>query len=534
MTIESTLTPTPEVPVNSTTVTTQPLQDIEEPSKTVTPVSIVSDEVFEETTKPTSKTTDTEDQPRKQHKAKLEEPYSSPDTFKPGLETITLPSNHDFEVNQSLESTPHINLMDNDSARNWGQTVKDGLEFNTFAEGFIPTLEDETALYKQSVEFNGQRYNAQAPKIKNTENENLKGERAVLRVIRQLGLGTTFQIPLWHTGIWVTLKPPTEAEIIELNRQMVSEKVRLGRYTYGLVYSNTTSYTVNYIIDFILSHLYTTTVKNEELPVSQLKNFISVQDLFTLVWGFACTMYPKGFQYRRACINDPEKCNHIVEERLNLSKLLWVNVNGLTDWQKSHMSSRQPFLKDLASVKKYKEELIRTKSRRIKLSADGAEETLHITLRSPNITQYITEGEKWITGIVNKVNEAVSSMGDDVERNNVIHRHAQASSMRQYAHWVETIEMGTNVIDDTETICLMLDVMSSDDTIRGNFINETIKYINESTLSVVGIPVFDCPKCGKDQSIDIVNKEFVNIIPLDVIQLFFALSTQRIQRAASR
>lgn len=534
MTIESTITPTPEpTPVPIVTPDTPPLRDIEEPAKSLIPPSIINDEVFEDAVKP-STTPVIDDQPRKPHRAKLEEPYSSADVFKPNAETVTLPSNHDFEVNQSLEATPHIKLMDNDSTRKWGQAVKDGLEFNTFAEGFVPTMEDETALYKQAVDFNGQRYSAQAPKIKNTENENLKGERAVLRVIRQLGLGTTFQIPLWHTGIWVTLKPPTEAEIIELNRQMVSEKIRIGRYTYGLVYSNTTSYTVNYLVDFILSHLYTTTVKNEELPVSQLKNFISVQDLFTLVWGFACTMYPKGFQYRRACINDPEKCNHVVEERLNLSKLLWVNVNALTEWQKSHMSSRQPFIKDLASVKKYKEELIRIKSRRVKLSVDGSEETLHVTLRSPNITQYISEGEKWITGIVNKVNEAVSEVEDDNERNTVIHRHAQASSMRQYAHWVETVEIGTNVIDDSETICLMLDVMSGDDAIRGNFITEVIKYINESTLSVVGLPVFDCPNCGKDQSVDTVNKEFVNIIPLDVIQLFFALSTQRIQRAASR
>jgi hypothetical protein len=291
MTIESTITATPEptlVPTPSS---------IDEPTNT-TPPSIINDEVFDDSAKAVSKETTvaTDDQPRKQHKAILEEPYSSADVFKPNLETVTLPSNHDFEVNQSLEATPHIKLMDNETSRKWGEAVRDGLEFNTFAEGFVPTLEDETALYKQAVEFNGQRYSAQPPKIKNTENENLKGERAVLRVIRQLGLGTTFQIPLWHTGIWVTLKPPTEAEIIELNRQMISDKIRIGRYTYGLVYSNITSYTVNYLVDFILSHLYTTTVKNEELPVSQLKNFISVQDLFTLVWGFSLRIWRECFE----------------------------------------------------------------------------------------------------------------------------------------------------------------------------------------------------------------------------------------------
>ena len=341
---------------------------IEEILDSDTPAPIHQDEVIDEVVPEVKPVTEEISDERLPHRAILEEPYTEQIEFDQDKETIPLPSGPDYETREKLNAAPHVNLVDNVDSRKWANTLEQGLEFNTFAEGFIPTLEEQDALFKQSVEFNGQRYAAQAPRVKQTENESLKGERAVLRVIRQLGLGTTFQVPLWHSGIWVTLKPPTEAEIIELNRLMIAEKIRLGRYTYGLVYSNLTGYTVNYLVDFILSHVYSTTIKNEELPVNQLKDHIAVQDLFTLVWGFACTMYPKGFQYRRACINDPEKCNHVIEEKLNLNKLLWTNVQALTEWQKSHMASRQPFLRDLSAMKKYKEEMLKLKPRRIKLT----------------------------------------------------------------------------------------------------------------------------------------------------------------------
>ena len=465
----------------------------------------------------------------------VDEDYSFPNTeWDEEAITVRLPSDTSGNTKDVLEKTPNINLVDNPDSRKWAGVVNDGLEYTTFANAFGDVFKNTNAHFRQGIEYNNQRYQAQAPKLKNTENENLKGERAVLRVLRQLGLGTTFQVPLWHSGIWVTLKPPTESEIIELNRLLINEKIRMGRYTYGLIYSNTTAYTIDILVDFIISHIYTTTVKSEELPISSLKNFLSVQDLFTLIWGFACTMYPKGFQYQRACLTDPEKCHHVLEEKLNLSKLLWTNNNVLTDWQKSHMASRQPFDRDLSAVKKYRDEMLSLKSRRIKLSKEGDETELYITLKSPMVSDYISEGHKWISGIIDKIKNSVVSIDDDIERNNIVQRFAQSTSMRQYTQWVESIELDTNIINDRETIETTLDIMSADDYIRDTFIEKVVNYINDSTMAVVGIPTYNCPKCASEQKGEIINNEFTNIIPLDVVQLFFGLTTQRIQKITTR
>jgi hypothetical protein len=109
--------------------------------------------------------------------------------------------------------------------------------------------------------------------------------------------------------------------------------------------------------------------------------------------------------------------------------------------------------------------------------------------------------------------------------------------MRQYSQWVESIEFNSNIIEDKETIESTFSILSSDDNVRDEFIQEVTKYINESTISVIGIPAYDCPNCGAPQEkVEGVSTypKLVNILPLEVVQLFFALLAQKIQRIIAR
>lgn len=470
---------------------------------------------------------------RKQQRVVQEFPHAQDTQWDNKRDTVTLPSSHDVETRRAIQQAPNISYVDNPQSRKWAAALEQGLDMSSFGEMFIPTLEDETAEFHQGVEVGGAMLMGQSPKFKAADNENLKGERAVIRAMSHLGLGALYQAPLYHTGIWVTLKPPTESEIVELNRLMVADKVEFGRYSYGLAYSNMTSFMVDRLVDFAIDHIYDTTAKTDELPIDQLKEFISCQDFPALLHGLVCAMYPNGFQYRRACSNDPEKCNHVSEELLNVSKLLWVNTAALTDWQKTHMSARKSKSKDKASIVRYKEELKRIQNLTIKVN-DDADNGLSVTLRTPSIGEYVDAGHRWIGEITDVVERALGVDATNNERNNFIKRHSQATAMRNYIHWVQSIEFGTNTIDDRETIESTFNVFSSDDDIRTNYTAAVIDYIHSSTVVVVGIPVFDCPKCDKVQksSIELVN--FKNIIPLDVMQLFFALLHQKLGKLVAR
>ena len=446
---------------------------------------------------------------------------------------ITFPANFDKETRDVLERMPNVNLLDSPQTRKWAEDVADGLELTTHNEAFVSTLETDGADFKQKLEDNGISLMAGSPKFKSIQNETLKGERAVIRFISHLGLGTLFQTPLWHSGIWVTFKPPTESELIELNRILVADKIQFGRYTYGLVYSNLLSYTTDRLVDFALAHVYDLTAKSDKITTDNLKEHLSCLDIPSLLWGFVCTMYPKGFKYRRACITDPEKCNYVLEELLNLFKLQWTNNAALTEWQKTFMAGRQSKSKDADTILRYQGELKAAKHKRLVIN-EGLANEIAITLKTPTVTQYIEAGYRWISDITDTVSRTLGLNATDDERSALITRYGQASAMRQYIHWVESIEYDTNSINDTETIEGTLDVLSADDEVRTQFIKGVIDYINENTISIIGIPVYDCPKCKHSQEVDHQLPHHTNIIPIDVIQLFFALLGSRMGSLINR
>ena len=447
--------------------------------------------------------------------------------------TVVLPATFDKETREVLQNLPNFNLLDNPTSRKWAADVSEGLGLTTFNETFVPTLEDEEADFRHRFEDSGMSLTAAAPKFKSVQNENLRGERAVIRLISHLGLGTLFQVPLWHSGLWVTFKPPAESEIIELNRILMSDKIRFGRYSYGLVFSNISSYTTDRLVDFALAHVYDITAKAEEITAENLKSHLSCQDIPSFLWGFVCSMYPKGFKYHRACVADPEKCNYVLQETLNVTKLQWTNVAALTEWQKTFMAGRQPKTKDLASITRYKEELTRLKNKRIVINEGKANE-IAIVIKTPTVTEHVEAGYRWISDIVDIVDRTLGLNTTDDERNNFITRYGQASAMRQYIHWVSSIEYETNVIDDLETIENTLNVLSSDDEVRTQFLKGVSDYINASTISVIGIPVYDCPNCGHVEQLEHHLPAHKNIIPLDVIQLFFALLSGKIESLTTR
>ncbi len=457
-------------------------------------------------------------------------------TYKPKewnnvAEIFSLPGDYDDEVKNRLESIPNINLGDNPESRKWLNVLRKSMNMTTYNNMFKDKLESKNSNFAQDVEFNGAKLAPAAPRMKSMENQTVKGESAVLRVITHLGLGTLFQVPLWHTGMWITFKPPTESEIIELNRILMSDKNQLGRFSYGLAYSNIVGYTVDRLVDFALAHVFDYTVKSSEISADQLKDHISSQDIYALLWGFICSVYPNGFQYQRSCTTNPEKCQHVVEEKLNLSKLLWVDNSILTDWQKTHMSNRQSGQKDMSSVIRYKEELKTLNKQRISIGTD--ETDIYVTITSPTISQYVAAAQMWISEITQGVEQVLATDSSPEEKEKLIEAKGMSSSMRQYTQWIDSIEFGGNIIEDRETIESTLNVISADDNIRTKFLEEIYKYINDSTIAVVGIPKYNCPVCNTEQK-DEKYPLLTEVIPIDVLQVFFDLITQRLERIGTR
>ena len=464
-------------------------------------------------------------------------------------DTVSIPPTSWHDADSLIKRLP--NAMDftmSAPQRKWIESLQYGFQGNSSLDDvYSDRLAEEGSDFKQHVEYNGNTYRGRAPVFKRKPgSREIDGENALIQLVTHLGVGGLFRAPLWNTGMWVTFKPATETELLELNRLLHKDKIRMGRISHGLALSNYVVYSVELVFDFALRHVYNTSIRSEELPLNNLRDWISPQDINSFIWGFLCANYPSGFHYMTGCVSNPVKCNHVIEETLNVTKLQWVDNSDLTDWQKQHMSSMVANSKSLDSLKRYKEEMKRVQARRITLH-EGTKHELAITLKTPTVTDYIQQGHNWIGGIIESVNAALGFDANDSEREAYVNTVGKATTLCQYSHWIDSVEYGEiterpdsgeeaskNVITDRDTIDETLKLLSATDSIREKIIDEIVKYINDSTISVIGVPSFDCPACGQSQDLENIYPRHTSVIPLDVLNVFFELISQRVTRIGLR
>lgn len=492
-----------------------------EPTEVVAPpqaqeVVQVEKAVQEELPQPEVETNYTFDQPWTTH---------GTENFKEGSDTIDLPAASREVLKERLSDIPPgMTTRDAQSAK-WVETLQGGMTA-LFPEGNMEGLSARPgARWVQEVPSSVGPLRAGSPRLVVNDNAVLAGDKARMLVRDRMKMGTTFTVPLWHSGFWVTLRSPSEGPLLELLRAITQEKISLGRATYGLLYSNMMVYTQRQLMDFIIEHVYETSLAVTNM--GDLRKYIQLADLSVLVWGLACATWPHGFQYRRACVADPERCHHVVEERLSLARLLAQDVNALTPRQIQHMTNRQRGKMTVDQIELYRSEFLLGKSRLIKIVDD-----LSVEMTMPLAQDYIDSGTRWVMEIENNYGNIMNQ--DEVARDTYLLDQARASDMRQYGHLVTAIVLeDAGRIEDRETIESVLSDLSARDDVRKSFLREVSNYLDSSLAAFVALPNYECPACHKWQR----PKDGTptdHLVPLDVYQTFFQLLVQRQERIQNR
>lgn len=440
----------------------------------------------------------------------------------PEKETISYPSASQRNSTSILEDMAQTTIG-SQADRLWVETVGSGFGAGFEGDGGMGAAERDNAKWVQSVSSESGELRAVYPKVSRQPGVTYTADAAREIIRSSLKLGAMFNLPLWHTGIWVTLKTPSDGELLELYRVLVQDKIDIGRKTYGLMFSNMQSYTHERLFDFVLKNIFDSSVAIKS--VQDLRNIIRLPDLNLLIWGIACAAWPSGFQYRRGCLADPEKCHHVVEERINLSKLQWTDMTQLTPRQIKHMTERGRGKMTLESIQTYQNDFTIGQNRAVKIGDDCT-----VTFQTPLVRDHLESGFRWISTIEETYGLA---MTQDIEsRNEYLISQSKATMLRQYGHCVHSISLGDPDDDDApkftdrDVIENALNDMSSRDDIRTNFLEGVAEFLNDSIVSFIAIPPYKCPSCGKDQPTS-EGKKYPNIIALDSAQSFFQLLVQR-------
>lgn len=437
---------------------------------------------------------------------------------------LTLPSDTVPRIEEALLAIAPGEARGSKEFQKFVETMDEGEELRPTDNLFARTVEREGAMFEQVVPSPRGDLSAARPSLRDVEGVKLTGARAVQRAMAYLGQGGALQIPLWHSGFWITISTPSESELIDLERRIADDKILLGRVSNGRVFSNTSVFIANHVKDLVMAKLYDTSLKDRDL----VESLITTHDLQHIAWGLACSIWPSGFKYARSIIGKHESDYREVTEDLNLTKLQWTDTRSLTEWQVNHMAKRSGSTMTLDDIKRYRSEFKGGGERLVQLA-----DNIAVLLAVPSMPEYINSGQRWVNNIVIQNDRLFGMDQDENLRNQYIITHSRSTALRQYGHWVSGIVMGGDVDnpilakEDQETVDAILDKASANDGVREVFFREVLKFIEDTTISVIAVPTVDDVEENK-------YPQYPHLVPIDSLSAFFTLLTQKTQQIRQR
>lgn len=447
--------------------------------------------------------------------------------FKP----YALPSLSRAHTAFAEKSMPAVAIGDDANSRKWLDTINSGLKGTTFNGMYQDEVRTSGTPFSNDVTFRGRQLNPRHVAWPALGSEKLEGGRAVIRTMSSLGLTSLSQTPLWASGIWVTFRAAGDLDFVRFNQTLTDMYYTLGRATYGLAFSALTGLTTSKIIDFLLEFILESSVDidlqllNPRDAKHPLRDLIRTEDIPVMIAGFLESRFPKGYPYERACLDNPAVNNCVIKRAFNLKEMIISRTSTLSDNHRMFMSDRRPRIHSVEQVKEYQNTLINNAPKRYNVGKYNGYD-IYITLKSVNIASVEESTNSWVGSLVAKMEDIVSESTDIKKRNNILAQMSLASIARQYTHFISQIEIGQAVMDEKEAIEEQITAFSSHDSIRNKIMESVVDHLEKNVISIVAVPVLRCNKCQKDNSAEATKPNFTNAVPLDMVELFFALSLQ--------
>lgn len=431
-------------------------------------------------------------------------------------ESVILPSDTLARTEQYHEERPNDLDANNEDDANWARQMELAEMVRPRGNRFADSVEREGSSWTQGVQSEIGLLAAARPRVKDPADGVVSGARAVQRIRAIVGLGSILQVPMWHSGFWMTFRAPSDGEILELHRRISDAKVTLGRQTYGLVFANTSAYVAAELVQFALDHLHDTTLK----AGVDIRKHLKVHDLQAIAWGLACVIYTRGFQYSRPVLTGEGKEKREVKGLLNVGKMFFVDNSQLTPWQISHMSKRAGNSMTEEMLERYQAEFV-GHERQVELTSG-----VKMTMKVPSVDEYLNSGHRWVEGITEMVDQAFQQPPAAEVRDRYISQQGRATSMRQFAHWVKSVDEDVDSgmsYDKPETIEELLNTLSEMDDVRKNYFEAIHKFTDDTTISVVATHSVSDEEENK-------LPRFPHLVPIDALYTFFILLVQKTER----
>ena len=463
-----------------------------------------------------------------------------------GLDAVILPTSVYKDIYKTINE---LDKLDQDLI-NTNYTLEDRKTIGLLTDGLRVTVRNnmlvKALLNKEAKWEQEPKYADKVLSIRelamgsNKPGGKITGAAAAARFYTELGLGGLIQIPLWHSGFHITLKAIKETELADLMIRIANNHISLGRDTNTLIFSNYSVVLIRLVMEFVTRHIQSCTL---DIPnINDITKFIKIQDIQPIINGLIQSIYLKGFNDVRTCINSLDiekadgkpKCTFKMTSLVDPKKLLWLDRRALTDKHMEHMLKRGPNTVTENEVLEYQSTLNVNKIKNVKINTDNGK-LLTFTLNTPYLNEHITSGERWIKDVI-VLTEKLFTEDLDIEEKNIrVRKTSKMTLLNVYKHFIKAISLEDgSTVDEESDIVDLLEIITVDKTAFKEILNAIKEYIDNNIIALVAIPNFKCPECNALQNESSTNKTFKDLIPINVLELFFDLSTLKSSAVSER
>jgi hypothetical protein len=246
-----------------------------------------------------------------------------------------------FTPKEALDVTkgvPYFRSAESIYDKKWRETLLLADNDSILTDHNLDALNRTNADWQQKAEYQGRSIAGARPRTeaKGTGNR-ISGLAAMNKMQEVLGLGAMIKIPLWHSGFHISIKAPSDIQLLNFYEKIEKEKITIGKNTGGLIFANRSTFINKALFELLEEVIYETNIKDFD-TIENLAEHISILDLPIIAWGLAYTIFPNGYPYAKACLIDPEKCQHVTEVMLDVAKIMWVDRSRITEKMLKHMS----------------------------------------------------------------------------------------------------------------------------------------------------------------------------------------------------
>lgn len=454
-----------------------------------------------------------------------------------------LPSEFPYNTDYSAAMYDKFKNVETEYATDMSVLLQKNIE--TSYKGVLAGTASQFALFGNDVENNNSINVTNTPLIDNVPTfispikpilkQGTKPNPKTLRELikSDIGGGTNIRIPLWHSGFSVMIKPITPNTLMEIEKRINQELIRIGRDTNYLAFSAYDGFIITAVYDVFKTLIFSTNLDIDlETERDELDKYISVADMYPIMCAIVSTVYYNGLQVAVTCNNinvmnenEEPKCTHTITADIDPSKIVYVKSSKLPSWCLKQIKAASVTKENAL---KYQEEVSKSELNSFEITTPSSK--IKVNFKIPNIGKYIDLSVDWLENINSKLADMITNTKDKTVHENLAKELRGVMSTGLYRSYIDkfiyNVDGDDHVLTDKDEINDVMDGLIFNTDLTEGLIGKIHEFIEDTLVSLVAIPSYTCPSCKKEYKDSHSNKHFDRLIPLATTDLFFFLITR--------